>query len=294
MNNSNINNDINLNLLKYFIVSAESSSFAEAGEKLGYSTPTVSTSISTLENQLGVKLFIRKPLKLTTEGQSIYATVKSGFEYLDFMKNIINAKNGLEFGKISMGCPSHISDFYLMEKIVKATTDYPKLQISIDTESDSTRIIEALKNNEINFALLDVIPNEFVNDLEIKEVKTIDNVLVYNKKITIKEIKELENYKFILSFDNRVSTTKLFEVLEKYNINIKATIKCPTTEQRIKAALLGGGITYVIKDAVEEQLKSKKLFEVNLPIELPKGSIKLVYLKNHLTNVDKEFIKKYI
>ena len=294
MNNSNINNDINLNLLKYFIVSAESSSFAEAGEKLGYSTPTVSTSISTLENQLGVKLFIRKPLKLTTEGQSIYATVKSGFEYLDFMKNIINAKNGLEFGKISMGCPSHISDFYLMEKIVKATTDYPKLQISIDTESDSTRIIEALKNNEINFALLDVIPNEFVNDLEIKEVKTIDNVLVYNKKITIKEIKELENYKFILSFDNRVSTTKLFEVLKKYNINIKATIKCPTTEQRIKAALLGGGITYVIKDAVEEQLKSKKLFEVNLPIELPKGSIKLVYLKNHLTNVDKEFIKKYI
>ena len=100
-NNSNINNDINLNLLKYFIVSAESNSFAEAGEKLGYSTPTVSTSISTLEKQLGVNLFTRNPLKLTTEGKSIYETAKKGFEYLDFMSDIAYAKNGLEYGKIN-------------------------------------------------------------------------------------------------------------------------------------------------------------------------------------------------
>ncbi len=293
-NDSNIYNSINLNLLKYFVTSAESKSFAEAGEKLGYSTPTVSTSISTLENQLGVKLFTRNPLQLTAEGKSIYETVKKAFEYLDFASDIANAKNGLEYGKINIGCPSHISDFYLMEKIVQATKEYPKIQITVDTESDSTKIIESLRNNKINFALLDVIPIQFINELEIKEIKTIDNVFVYNKDIKIEDIKDLEKYNFILSFDDRISTIKLLEILEKYNVNVNTTIKCPTTEQRIKAATLGGGITYVMKEAAKQQLKNKELFELKVPIELPKGSIKLVYLKNHLTKVDKEFIKKYI
>ena len=105
--------NINLNLYRYFIVSAESSSFAEAGEKLGYSAPNVSTSISTLEKQLGVKLFTRKPLQLTEIGQEIYETVKNGFADFDYATVIANSKDGLEYGKISIGCPSHISAFFL-------------------------------------------------------------------------------------------------------------------------------------------------------------------------------------
>lgn len=66
-NNDNINN-INLNLFRYFIASVESNSFAEAGEKLGYSATNVSTSVSTLEKQLGIQLFTRKPLKQTEIG----------------------------------------------------------------------------------------------------------------------------------------------------------------------------------------------------------------------------------
>ena len=85
-------NNINLNLLRFFIVSAESKSLAEAGEKIGYSYSTVSTSISTLENQLGVKLFTRKPLKLTEVGNDIYETVKSGFKDIDFAMVIADSK----------------------------------------------------------------------------------------------------------------------------------------------------------------------------------------------------------
>lgn len=62
-------NNVNLNLMKTFIVVAESKSLADAGEKLGYASSSISTSISTLENQLGVQLFTRKPLKLTEIGK---------------------------------------------------------------------------------------------------------------------------------------------------------------------------------------------------------------------------------
>ena len=40
-----MDNSINLNLFRFFITAAESRSFSEAGEKLGYSVPTVSVNI---------------------------------------------------------------------------------------------------------------------------------------------------------------------------------------------------------------------------------------------------------
>lgn len=286
--------NINLNLFRYFIAAAESKSFAEAGEKIGYNESTVSTSISTLEKQLGVQLFTRKPLQITEVGQEIYETVKNGFANFDFAMVIAESKNDLEYGKISVGCPSHITNFFLMDKIAEAIRDYPNMQVDLDTESDSKQLIELLKNNKIDFAILDVIPEEYLEDLEIKEIKDIDNIFVSKEEIVINNIKELENYKYILAQDNKISTRKLLEEMEKYDLKIRPILKCPTTEQRVNAAKHGIGIAYVMKEAVKEEIEKNELYEIKIPINLPKNSLKIVYLKNHLTKVDKEFIKKYL
>ncbi len=286
--------NINLNLFRYFIAAAESKSFAEAGEKIGYNESTVSTSISTLEKQLGVQLFTRKPLQITEVGQEIYETVKNGFANFDFAMVIAESKNDLEYGKISVGCPSHITNFFLMDKIAEAIRDYPNMQVDLDTESDSKQLMELLKNNKIDFAILDVIPEEYLEDLEIKEIKDIDNIFVSKEEIVINNIKELENYKYILAQDNKISTRKLLEEMKKYDLKIRPILKCPTTEQRVNAAKHGIGIAYVMKEAVKEEIEKNELYEIKIPINLPKNSLKIVYLKNHLTKVDKEFIKRYL
>ena len=286
--------NINLNLFRYFIAAAESKSFAEAGEKIGYNESTVSTSISTLEKQLGVQLFTRKPLQITEVGQEIYETVKNGFANFDFAMVIAESKNDLEYGKISVGCPSHITNFFLMDKIAEAIRDYPNMQVDLDTESDSKQLMELLKNNKIDFAILDVIPEEYLEDLEIKEIKDIDNLFVSKEEIVINNIKELENYKYILAQDNKISTRKLLEEMKKYDLKIRPILKCPTTEQRVNAAKHGIGIAYVMKEAVKEEIEKNELYEIKIPINLPKNSLKIVYLKNHLTKVDKEFIKRYL
>lgn len=292
-------NSINLNLFRFFIVSAESNSFAEAGEKLGYSASNISNNISTLEKQLGVKLFTRKPLKLTEIGEAIYKTSKNGIQCLDFSSVLAQSKDSLEFGSIAIGCPSHITDFYLMEQIGKAVKEYPNIQIDLDTESGSHQLIEKLKNNEIDFAILDLIPDENAAELEIEELREIDNIFVSKDKIEIKDIKDvkkLENYKYIFPFYNRLSFMKLSEVLEKFNLTLNYSMRCPTTEQRINACKHGIGIAYILKEAVKKELDEHILYEVKLPKEfqLPKSNLKIVYLKNHLTKVDKEFIKKYL
>ena len=49
-----------------------------------------------------------------------------------------------------------------------------------------------------------------------------------------------------------------------------------------------------LKIFAKSNLKNKKVYEVKLPIELPENSIKLIYLKDRLTKVDKKFIKDYL
>ncbi len=287
-------NSINLNLFRYFIVAVESKSFAEAGQKLGYSAPTVSTSISTLENQLGVKLFTRKPLKTTEIGQEIYEAVKEGFSSLDFAVVLAKSKNDIEYGKIAIGCPSHVTEFFLMERIAKAVKDYPNLQVSLDTESGSKELIQSLKNNKIDFIILDSIPDEYKEEVEIKEIKQIEYIFVSKNKIEINDIKELEKYKYILTYGHRVSNLKLIDILKEQGITIQSVLRCPTTEQRINAAKHGIGIAYVMKDAVKRELENNELYEVKIPFKLSNNSLRIVYLKNHLTKVDKQFINRYL
>lgn len=63
---------MDLKSLNTFIQAAELGSFTRAGEKLGYSQPTVSFQIKQLETELGVKLFERigHTVTLTDEGRS--------------------------------------------------------------------------------------------------------------------------------------------------------------------------------------------------------------------------------
>lgn len=66
---------MDLRSLNTFIQVAESGSFTRAGEKLGYSQPTVSIQIKQLEQELGIKLFDRigHTVRLTDKGHDTLA-----------------------------------------------------------------------------------------------------------------------------------------------------------------------------------------------------------------------------
>ena len=287
-------NNINLNLFKYFIIAAESKSLSQAGEKLGYSESTISTNISTLEKQLGAKLLTRKPLKMTEVGEEIYEIVKKGFSDFDFAMIIAKSNNNLEYGRLSIGCNTHITEAFLMERMVKATADYPNMQINLDTRIDRRGLVTKLKNNEIDFAITDSDLKDYVEELEIEELKTLDCIFVSKEPTNINNIEELGKYKYILPHTKDIANIRLTELLKEHNIEFDIILKCSSTETRILAAKSGMGIAYVLKDVAQKALDNKEVYEVKIPEKLAQKKLQIAYLKNHLTKVDKEFIKKYI
>ena len=288
--------NINYNLYKTFCVVAQSKSYAEASTKLNISSSNISVQINNLERQLDVKLFNREKegVKLTEYGRELFEIINKGISSFDLAEKVIKEKNNLANGRVRIGCQSHITTYYLADCIKHAKNDYPSLRIKLACCAEPKQMIDLIKEHQLDFAIMDVVPVVDSKDIIVENLKTINNVFVSKEPLKLNNVKELEELKCILNFDNSVSTQKLMEVLKNYNVFIQENMECDTTEIRLAMAKMGLGIAYVMKEAVKEELKNKELFEVELPIELPTLNINLVYAKNQLSKVDKEFLKKYV
>lgn len=292
--------DINSNLYRTFIAVAESKSFAEAAEKLCTTDRGVSNDINLLEKQLDVQLFYRKHkgsnngMKITEIGKEIYPQAKRIISECDFIPTMVESGSSLENGKLSIGCPSHITEFFLMEKLIKLTNDYPNVKVKIDSESSGKKLMEELIDNELDFIIIDAIPDVNLEEFEVKKINDIDNIFVAKDKIEINNAKELSNYKFILDYKDRLTTKKLVNALNEHGVEIGIVLQCPTAKLRMEAAKGGVGISYIMRDVCQKELENGELYEVKVPIGIPINSINLVYRKENLTKVDKAFIKKYL
>lgn len=286
--------NVNLNLYKIFCKVAQSKSYSEASEKLNLSVANISTQITNLEEQLSLKLFNRenKGVTLTDDGKELYEIVNKSISSFDFAEKLAKDKNDISSGFIKIGCPSHFTSYFLMEKIEQVKKDFPELNIKIICEVDTNKMIELLQNHEIDFAITDsYIEN---SNIESKELLTMNNIFVSKAPLMISDIKEIENLNCILNLENTRTNKQLKKVLQENGINIKANMRCDATEVRVDAVKRNMGIAYVIKESVKKELNNKELYEVEFPIRLPSIKLNLIYLKDELTKIDKKFIKEYI
>lgn len=286
----------NFNLYKIFCTVVDSNNYSEASKKLYLTESTISSHIKKLEENLGMTLFYRERdgLTLTAEGKALYDSINEKIKDIEFAENLLIENNDISKAKIVIGCPTHISIAYLATCITNIKKDYPDLRVDIIGASDYRGLIQLLQKHEVDFVILDVVPPEAKNEIKVKSLKVYDNIFILNTPTEINNLKELENYQYVLNYENSVSTRELFETLKKYGVEIKAHIQADTTEMRIETVKQGLGIGYVMKDAAIDAIKNKEVYELKLPIELPKKKINLVYIEKYLTKIDKIFIKKYL
>lgn len=288
-------NNINLNLYKIFYVVAKSKSFVEASNKLYISQPAISKDIKTLESIMNTKLVFRKNngIALTRDGKEFAKYLEESFGILNIGEKIIKQRNDLSHGTISIGCPSHISSLFLMERIEKFKKDYPNIKIQIMSGS-SEQLMEMLQLHRVDFIIDTSYTNSIYNNLKIKHIKEFDTIFISNKKTIIKNLKELETIKWILPFSFTNTRKNLDKALEKSGITITASIELDITELIINSVSRGIGVGYVIKDAVKTELNNKSIYELDVNIGLPKINIYLIHIKEQLTNADKKLIKEYL
>ena len=288
--------NINLDWYKIFLVVADSKSLNDASNKLNIATSGISKTIKKLEGTLGTTLFYRYKdgMKLTASGKELYEYADKGISTLDLGEKLVMQNSDISSSYMLIGCPSHILSFYLMEYINKMKNDYKDIKIKVISGSNGNELVNLLEKHKIDFIVDCTALDIEYSNIEVIKIKEMQNIFISKEKIEINDLKELENYKFILPFDYSKTRKNLIECLKKEGVNIKADLEIDITESRIDATKRNMGIAYIMKMAVKNELAKKELYELKLPIDMPKTVLKLMYRKGELTNANKEFIKKYM
>ena len=286
-----MNNNINLNLYKYFYEVAKYESFSKAANSLMISQPSLSYSIKVLEEQLNKQLFIRNNHKiyLTKDGEIIYNKLKNIFEELD---SIINNNDDRISGKIVLGVRSSYAIYILPIYINKLNEIYPNLKVEFII-AKSNNLLKMLDNQEIDIMIDE---NKYSEKYKSFETYPFENIFF----TTNKKEKDLENLKINIEYfkNNSLYLTKNNKIshfiIEKYPY-IKTEI-WESTPIMINKIKYDNSIGLVPKMLVLNDLKSGNLKEVEVDIEIPNSYMYITYLKKMENNKIKavvDFFKEF-
>ena len=250
---------MDINALNIFIEVAEHKSFTRAGEKLGYSQPTVSFQIKQLEKELGVQLFDRI-------GHTVNLT-DAGRDALQYAQRICQMSREMALGAdqrrepkgvLRMAIPDSLSSPLIVREFGRFRTQYPKVQLHITT-ADTSEVLRLLDHNEVDLVCTMDVPvydtAYVIADEErvgVHVVASANNPLARQKQV---DVEELLPYPFMLTEKGMSYRRLLDEHLARKNLEIQPVLEmgdadliCRLVEEDMGLSLLPD---YVTEDAVK-------------------------------------------
>lgn len=281
--------NINYELYKIFYYTALNKSISKTAEILLISQPAVSYQIKTLEEELGITLFIRtkKGVTLTDEGEVLFKYISKGIEAFTNGENALTNLKNLDYGNIRIGASTTVSKHVLMPYLEIFHKKYPNIEINI-TNNLTENLLNDLRNGNLDILILN-LPMEDAKDLNIIHVMDVQDIFVtneeYYKKLNGKiNTKDLNNYPLI--FQKRPSNTR--DYLDKYlsDNKIQLTPKMEIVSYNLIMDFLkiGFGIGYATKEFITSELEGKELYELKCTPQIPKRFIGIVTLKQTIPN----------
>ncbi|KHT63237.1 LysR family transcriptional regulator [Photobacterium gaetbulicola] len=149
-----------LTQLNAFKAIIECQTVTAAAERLHLSQPAVSRLLSSLEQRLGFKLFIRKGnrLELSDEGQAFYLEVAKVFDAVAGLDQAANSIRSNHFGSLNIAAMPLLSNAFLPRVVATFLSQTPKLKLGFKTyrSEDVIRRIQS-QTADIGFAFVDDI-----------------------------------------------------------------------------------------------------------------------------------------
>lgn len=292
--------DVNFELYKVFYFAAKTMNFSKAAEKLYVSQSAVSQSIKLLEKRLNIKLFFRhtKNMKLTAEGETLFKHIEQAFNFIKSGERALFEIGNLIQGEIRIGASDTICKYFLLPYFKKFHEEYPNIKIHI-TNRPSPVCVDLLKSGSIDIAVVNLSDKYKYENLEVTPVKTIHDVFIagenfsYLKNKPIK-LKELEKYP-ILSLEKNSTTRTYFDQLIKNNdVKLSPEFELDSIDLLVEMTKIGLGISFVMEDAIKEELKKGTIFTLDIKEAISSRSIGVItHNKIPLSPAGKEFIKMF-
>lgn len=183
--------------LEYILEVAKTGSIISASRNLHVSSSGISQSITQLENELGVKIFIRsrgQNAVPTYEGELIIKQAIQILMNVHKLQEMVNSFSSLNSGGLKVSAITGVMPFLLKARSnIKA--DYPLVDFQI-TECSTAEIINDVKQHKIDIGLIagnelnidDDISSELLLESEVKVYVNRNSLLACNKRVQPQEL----------------------------------------------------------------------------------------------------------
>ena len=250
-----------LHQLQVFLKVTQALSVTKAAEELNLTQPAVSIQLKNFQDQFEIPL---------TEivGRKLYVT-DFGAEIAIAAENIINEVYAINYktlafkgqlsGRLKLSIVStgkYVMPYYL-SKFLK-TNNTIELEMDVTNKS---KVITALKNNEVDFALVSVVPK----DLEILSEELLENKLYlfgnseveYNSPIDFSNL--ISKTSFIFREEGSATRLATENYISKSKISPKTNMQLTSNEAVKQAVLAGLGISIMPLIGLKNELENGKI-----------------------------------
>lgn len=145
--------NLDLDLVRAFVMVSESRSFTRAGERLGRSQSAVSLQVRRLEDLIGEPLFQRdaRRVSLTDKGEVFLAQARRLLRVND---DIVAALAADEVeGEVRLGAPEDFATAHLPEVLGAFARSHPRIALSVTCDL-TLRLLDRMSAGELDLALV--------------------------------------------------------------------------------------------------------------------------------------------
>lgn len=269
--------------LQIFLKVVQTQSITRASEELFMTQPAVSIQLKNLQNQFEIPLteVIGRQLYVTNFGKEIAVIAERVVEELDNINYKTEAYKGILTGKLRISAAStgkYVIPYFLSGFVEQHTG----IDLVLDVTNKS-KVVESLKNNEIDFALVSVLPD----NLNIEEERLIENKLYLLGKNPERD----ENNPLIYREEGSATRMAMEQYFEKHQGKQRKQMELTSNEAVKQAVIAGLGYSIMPLIGIRNELLNKQIHILKakgLPL---KTEWRLIWLKGKkLTPVSQAFL----
>ena len=249
--------------LSIFIEVAEQRSFTRAGERLGYSQPTISFQIRQLEQELGIPLFDRI-------GHTVTLT-DAGREALQYAQQICNLSQEMTLGaqqereavgEIRIGIADSLCTPLVANDFAVFHQAYPKVSMKL-YNADTSELMRMLDHNEVDLICTMDIPVYNTSYITANEesvgvhfVLHPDHPLSQLPRVHMEQLLELP---FLLTEKGMSYRRVMDEMLAERSLEVRPALETGRADVLCRLAEEGAGISLLPDYVTEESVRQGRL-----------------------------------
>lgn len=269
--------------LQIFLKVVQTQSITRASEQLFMTQPAVSIQLKNFQNQFDIPLteVVGRSLYITEFGREVAAIAEKIIQEMENINYKTQQFKGILTGKLRVSSAStgkYVIPFFLNGFLER----HEGVDLLLDVTNRS-RVIESLKNNEIDFALVSLLPEK----LQVEEEILIENKLYFMGKEQVRK----DNKPLIYREEGSATRMAMEQYFRNREEKQKRSIELTSNEAVKQAVIAGIGFSIMPLIGVKNQLLAGELHvipETGLPI---KTDWRLIWLKGkELSPVARAFI----